>query len=160
MALGARVVVVRHDGERVIALDDFFTDYYQTALQPDEVVTQVLVPPRPAGAVGAYTRFLRTAAEHRPLVGYAVAARLEAGACRDARIVVGASTPIASRARKAEAFLEGKSVSREVAEQAASIASQEIEAVSDFRGTAEYRREMVRVAGVRTLAASFGLAVE
>jgi carbon-monoxide dehydrogenase medium subunit len=160
MALDARVTVVRHDGERVIPLDEFFTDYYQTALASDEVVTEIRVPPSPAGGVGAYTRFLRTAAEHRPLVGFGVAARMESGVCREARIAIGASTPIATRARKAEAFLDGKRPSSEVVDEAARIASEEVETVSDFRGSSEYRRDMVRVVGRRTLGSAFGVSME
>jgi carbon-monoxide dehydrogenase medium subunit len=158
MALGARVVAVSSAGERVIELDDFFTDYYQTALLPDEVVTEIQVPPMAGDAVAAYTRFLRTAAEHRPLVGFAVVASVERGVCSGARLVVGASTPVPARARKAEAFLEGKTVDAETLEEAARIASEEVSTVSDFRGSAEHRRDMVRVVGRRTMAAAFGIA--
>jgi carbon-monoxide dehydrogenase medium subunit len=156
MALGASVVVVGQGGERTIALDDFFPDYYETALQPDEVVIEIRLPPL-GKASAAYTRFLRTPAEHRPLVGLAVVATHDAGLCRGVRIVVGASTPVPTRARKAETFLEGKKITRELLEEASGIAANEITPLSDFRGSEDYRREMVKVVLRRTAASAFGL---
>jgi carbon-monoxide dehydrogenase medium subunit len=153
IALRARVSVVGSKGERTIELDDFFTDYYQTALQPDEVVTEIRVPPMAADAKGAYTRFLRTPAEHRPLVSVAVVARRN----REVRIAIGASVPVPTRARRAEQFLEGKTVTRDVLEEAAAIAAAEVEPVSDFRGSAEYRRDMIRTVVRRTAATVFDL---
>jgi carbon-monoxide dehydrogenase medium subunit len=153
IALRARVSVVGGQGERTIELDEFFTDYYQTALQPDEVVTEIQVPPMAAGAKGAYTRFLRTPAEHRPLVSVAVVARGN----REVRIAIGASVPVPTRARRAEQFLEGRNVTRDVLEEAAAIAAADVEPVSDFRGSAQYRRDMIRTVVRRTAATVFGL---
>jgi carbon-monoxide dehydrogenase medium subunit len=153
IALRARVSVAGSKGERTIELDDFFTDYYQTALQPDEVVTEIQVPPMAADAKGAYTRFLRTPAEHRPLVSVAVVARRN----REVRIAIGASVPVPTRARRAEQFLEGKTVTLEVLEEAAAIAAADVEPVSDFRGSAEYRRDMIRTVVRRTAATVFDL---
>jgi carbon-monoxide dehydrogenase medium subunit len=157
MALQARVVAVSSQGERVINLDEFYTDYYETALGPDEVVTEIQVPPLPAKACGAYTRFLRTPADHRPLVGLAVVARRERNVCTGARIAIGASTPIPVCARKAQEFLDGKSISEDVLTEAADLVAAEISPVSDLRGSAEYRREMVRVVARRTFASVFGV---
>jgi carbon-monoxide dehydrogenase medium subunit len=156
MALDARVMTVGPDGERAIALENFYIDYYETALRPGEVVTEIQVPPLD-NAVGAYTRFLRTPAEHRPLVGLAVVARREGAVCREARITIGASTPFPVRVKRAEQFLEGRKVTAEVVAQAAAIAAQDITPLSDFRGTEDYRREMVRVVLRRTAASVFGL---
>jgi carbon-monoxide dehydrogenase medium subunit len=155
MAHAARVRVVGPQGERTIELDDFFTDYYQTALEPNEVVTEIQVPTPAADAKGAYTRFLRTPAEHRPLVSVAVVARRNGKLCREVRIIVGASVPIPTRVRRAEQFLEGKSITREVLEEAAAIAAADLEPVSDFRGSADYRREMIRTVVRRTAAKVF-----
>jgi carbon-monoxide dehydrogenase medium subunit len=157
LALEARVKAVGTRGERVIAIDEFFTDYYETALQPDEVVTEIQVPPLSSDAVGAYTRFLRTPAEHRPLVGLAAVARRDRGVCAEARIAIGASTPVPTRARRAEEFLAGKRITPDIVDEAARIAAADIFLVSDSRGAAEYRRDMVRVVTRRTLASVLGL---
>lgn len=160
MALEARVKMLGADGERVIALDAFFTDYYETALRPGEVLTEIQVPPLAADAVGAYTRFMRTPAEHRPLVGVAVVVRRTAGICVNARIVIGASTPIPTRVRSAEEFLAGKSITQDVIEEAARLAAADIVTVSDHRGAAEYRRDMAQIVTCRTLAACLGVTAD
>jgi len=87
LALDAEVRAVRGAQERAISLDGFFTDYYENALAPDEVLTEVRIPPMPPGAVGVYHRFTTTPAESRPLVGVGVV--LVAGrdrVCRRARV--------------------------------------------------------------------------
>ncbi|WP_042877850.1 FAD binding domain-containing protein [Cupriavidus necator] len=160
MALGAQIVVSGGNGERVIDIEDFLVDYYVTALAPDEVVTQIRLPAPDAGADGRYARFLRTAAEHRPLASVALAVRREGTFCVEARLAVGASTPIPARLRRAEALLSGKAVTADLAEEAAAIVAADINAVSDMRGSESYRREMVRVVARRTIAELFGAASE
>src|SRR5262249_5955805 len=130
MVLDTRVAVVGPKGSRSIELVDFYQDYFLTALQPDEVVTRIDIPPMSEDAAGAYTRFTRTPAEHRPLVGLAVVARKQGELCRGARITIGASAPIPVRAKRAERFLEGKRVTRDVLEEAAAIAAADIEPLS------------------------------
>ncbi|MEM5431445.1 xanthine dehydrogenase family protein subunit M [Cupriavidus oxalaticus] len=160
MALGAQIVVSGSGGERVIAIEDFLVDYYVTALAPDEVLTEIRLPAPGAGADGRYARFLRTAAEHRPLASVALAVRREGAFCVEARLAVGASTPIPARLRRAEALLAGKAVTAELAAEAAAIVAADINAVSDMRGSDTYRREMVRVVARRTIAGLFGVASE
>ncbi|MGH8787617.1 MAG: FAD binding domain-containing protein [Cupriavidus necator] len=160
MALGARIVVSGRGGEREIDIEDFLVDYYVTALAPDEIVTQIRVPAPGAGADGRYARFLRTAAEHRPLASVALAVRREGAFCVEARLAVGASTPIPARLRRAEALLAGNTVTAELAAEAAAVVAADINAVSDMRGSESYRREMVRVVARRTIAELFGVASE
>jgi carbon-monoxide dehydrogenase medium subunit len=157
IAAGAGVRAVRGRQERMIDLDGFYTDSYETVIAPDEIVAEILVPPPPPNGVGAYTRFLRTPAEHRPLVGVGVFALRGNGGdvCEDIRIAVGASTPVPIRLRRAEDLLRGQRVSHDLLEEAADLGAAEISPLSDFRGAAEYRREMVRVIVRRTVEAAF-----
>lgn len=157
MALDAQVVLGSSRGERVLSIEEFLVDYYVTALEADEIVTEIRVPPPAAGSAGLYSRFLRTAAEHRPLASVALVARREGRLCREARIAVGASTPIPLRLRRAEAFLEGRTVDDSIADELAQIVAADIEPLSDARGNADFRREMVRVVARRTVAELFGL---
>lgn len=157
LALGAQVIARDAASGRTIELHQFFVDYYQTGLRAEEVVTEIRVPAPSSNAVGAYRRFLKTPAEHRPLVGVAVAAERRDGVCSDARIAIGASVPIPVRARRAEQFLEGKTPTREVLEHAADLAAADISPVDDFRGSADYRRRIVRTMVRRTAAAAFSL---
>ncbi|WP_225781669.1 xanthine dehydrogenase family protein subunit M [Xenophilus sp. Marseille-Q4582] len=160
MALDAQVVLGSARGERVLSMEAFLVDYYVTALEPDEIVLEIRVPPLAAGTEGLYSRFLRTAAEHRPLVSVALVARRKGALCREARIAIGASVPIPARIRRAEAFLEGRTVTPAVAAEVADIVAQDITPVSDLRGGAEYRRDMVRAVARRTVAELFGLSVD
>lgn len=159
LALGARVRAVRGAEERVIALDDFFTDYYENALRPGEIVTEVLVPPLPPGAVAAYARFATSAAESRPLVAVGVRLALgRGGACVEARIALGAVGPVPRRASVAETFLRGRQLSPDALAEAAALAVADLDLLSDFRGSADYRRTVARVTVRRTLERARGSA--
>ncbi|GAB7547255.1 FAD binding domain-containing protein [Cupriavidus sp. 8B] len=160
MALQAQVVLAGRNGERVLEMEAFLVDYYTTALDPDEIVTEIRIPAPAPDAVGHYARFLRTAAEHRPLASVALLARRAGVTCIEARLAVGASTPIPARLRRAEAFLAGKAVTPDVAAEAADIVAADIDPVSDMRGNADYRREMVRAVARRSIATLFGLAAD
>jgi len=160
LALDAAVVLGSTRGERCMPLDEFIVDYFETALEPDEILVEVRIPPLPPGVKGIYSRFLRTAAEHRPLVSVALVAGLDGGGCHDVRIAVGASTPIPCRMKNAEAMLQGRRVDAALAAQAADLVAQDIEPLSDSRGSAEFRRDMVRVVVRRTICELFELSID
>ncbi|SIQ12563.1 xanthine dehydrogenase family protein subunit M [Pseudacidovorax sp. RU35E] len=160
MALDARVVLGSARGERVLIMEEFLVDYYVTALEPDELVLEIRVPLQLPGSEGVYTRFLRTAAEHRPLASVALVVRRDGALCHEARLAIGASVPIPARMRRAEAFLAGRRITAAVAAEAADIVAQDIAPVSDLRGSAEHRREMVRAMTRRTVAEQFGLSID
>lgn len=160
IALNAQIVLGSSRGRRMMPLEHFLVDYFQTAIESDEVVVDVRVPPLPNGFCGHYLRFRKTAAEHRPLVNIAVAAQQEQGQCQQARIVVGASTPVPQRLKEAESMLKGQSVSDRLLQQVSIKAAEEVNAVSDNRASESFRREMVRVNTYRCLAHAFGLPQE
>ena len=157
MALDAQVVIAKASGERVMGIEEFLVDYYVTAIEPDEVLVEIRLPVPVPGASGSYVRFLRTAAEHRPLVNVSLHARRNGVQCQAARLVVGASVPVSRRLRRAEEFLAGKTITLDVAQEAANMVAADIEPLSDSRGSADYRRDMVRVVTRRTIADLFGL---
>lgn len=158
LALDAQVLLASSRGERVLGMAEFLVDYYVTAIETDELVLEIRVPPPAADLSALYTRFLRTAAEHRPLVNVSLVTRRSGNQCHEARLVVGASTPIPARIARAEAFLGGKTITPEVAVEAADIVAQDILAMSDARGSEDFRRDMVRVVTRRSIASLFGLA--
>jgi len=160
LALDARVQLASHRGLRELPLADFLVDYFTTALEPDELVQAIIVPPLPDASRGRYDRFLRTAAEHRPMVSVAALVQVERGLCRGARIVVGAAVPVPARLAEAEACLVGQAPSRERIDAAARAAAEAITPLDDLRGNADYRRAMVEVQLRRSLAALFDLAQE
>lgn len=160
LALDARVRLASHRGSRELPLAEFIVDYYTTALEPDELVHEIRVPVTPADAVSDYTRFLRTAAEHRPMVSVATWARRDGPLCTDVRLVVGAATPIPARLAEAESCLRGRRVTAAVATEAAAVAAATINPIDDLRGSADYRRAMVRVQVARSIARLFDLSTE
>ena len=146
LALGASLRAVRGSQERVIPLDDFFTDYYANALAADEIVSEVIVPPLPAGALTSYVRFSMTAAEHRPLVTAGAMLALDgARKCREARLALGAVAAVPRRLKAAEEFLRGKEPTAEVLARAAELGVADGEPLVDFRASAQYRREVAQV---------------
>jgi aerobic carbon-monoxide dehydrogenase medium subunit len=160
LALGARIVLVSHRGQRELPLTEFLVDYFTTAIEPDELVREIIVPPMAKGAFAAYARFLRTAAEHRPMASVATVVQLERGVCTQASIVVGAAVPVAGRVQKAELCLIGHAPSVERIHEAAATAALAITPLDDLRGSAAYRRQMVQVQVRRTLAKLFDIKVE
>lgn len=160
LALDASVVASSARGERVLPMAEFLVDYYTTALETDEVLTEIRVPPLASSARGYYARMLRTAAEHRPLVSVAVVLQLDGGVCSQARIVVGASVAVPRRLPRAEELLNGNPITAELALEAAAAVADDIEPLSDMRGSAEYRRDMVRVVAHRNIAGLCGLPPE
>jgi carbon-monoxide dehydrogenase medium subunit len=157
LAHEASVVIAGKGGARVLPMEAFLVDFYTTALEPTEILTSIRVPALPADMRGRYTRHLRTAAEHRPLANVTFLARNSNGMCIDARLTVGAATPVAQRVRRAEEFLNGRAVSLDLAAQTADIVAQDIAPISDSRGDEQFRREVVRVIVKRSIADTFGL---
>lgn len=157
LALNADVVLRSARGSRILKIDAFALDYFVTALEPGELVTEIRIPPSDFNA-GHHARFLRTAAEHRPLVNFAIHLRQQRDACEDVRMVVGASTRVPTRLRKAEALIKGKTITARLAADAAELGASEIEPISDIRGDGPFRRDMARVVIRRTIEDLFTLA--
>ncbi len=153
IALGANVRVEGVDGARTVPLEEFFIGPGQTVLQSDEIVTEVQVPNPEAHTGGAYVKLPARTAKDIALVGVAALVILDWAHSNivDAKIVLGAVAPTPMRANKAEAALKEKAVDSQFVEQAAQIAAEESKPISDVRGSAYYRREMVRVLTKRAI---------
>ncbi len=147
LCLEALIETAGPGGERSLPIARFFTGFYETALEPGEIVTGVRVPASPTGAVSGYVKFCSRSAEDKPLVGVAALLALdrETGRCREARIALGGAAPTAMRASQAEMSLRGEALSDATIRAAAEAAAGEADPLSDLMGTADYRREMVRV---------------
>lgn len=143
MALGARLVAEKASSRREIAAEDFFVDAFETALQQDEVLTEIRIP-MPADKSGiAYLKFGYL---ERPSVGVAVALALNGG-IGDAKIAVGCAGPAPKRVPEAENLFKGKSIeeaSRNLVE-AGQIAGRAADAISDLHGAQDYKEHIVGV---------------
>ena len=151
MAVEARVVVAGWDERREIRLDELFDDHRKTVLEPGMLLVEVIVPVQRPGEGASYRTFGLRAANFISVAGVAAAIRLEDRACREARLVLGAVAPTPLRVPTAEKKLEGRMLDVEVLREAASVASLAAAPISDVRGSAEHRRELVAVLAMRAL---------
>jgi carbon-monoxide dehydrogenase medium subunit len=145
MTLGARVRVAGRGGGRWIDIDDLFLGYYQTAVSGGELLTEVEVTAQPPGVRTWYEKFTALSADDWPTVGAAVWYRTDGGRIAEARVAVSAATERPLRVASAEAALTGSAANAETFRAAADAAAAAIEPLADIRGTASYKREMVRV---------------
>lgn len=147
VALDAEVDVVGPDGKRTIPIRDFLLGFYETALEPSEIVTTVRVPLLPAGSASVYEKFTTRSSEDRPCVGVAAVVRLESdgATCADLRVAVGAAAEIPQRFDEVEAGAKGHSLDEAAAAAVADQYAEQIDPLSDMRGSDWYRREMIRV---------------
>jgi carbon-monoxide dehydrogenase medium subunit len=145
ITLGGRVRAVSRRGERWIDLEDLFVGYYQVAVERDELIVEVELPPTPEASRTAYVKYSALCADDWPAVGVAVRYRLDGDRITDCRLAVSAATERPVRVAGAEAALAGEAPTPQAFARAADAASDEVEPLGDIRGSAAYKREMVRV---------------
>jgi CO/xanthine dehydrogenase FAD-binding subunit len=151
LAFNAEAIIVGPSGRRSVALDEFFLGPGKTALAHDELLAEVRVPVPPAGTGSAYDRHTPRKQMDIAVVGVAAALTLTGARIERARVALGAVAPTPVRARQAEAALEGQTALDEVFTRAAEAAAAESSPISDVRGSAEFRRHIVRVMTERIL---------
>jgi len=142
----------RGGGSRALALRDFVRGPYETERCDDEVLTAVRLRPWPAGTAGAYVKY---GVYERPTLGIAAALvpAAPAGQAAELRLAVGCVGPRPQRLVRAEASargLDAAAIERH-ADELAALASEEVDAMGDLHGSAEYKREMTRVFTRRAL---------
>lgn len=146
LALDAEVDVAGPAGSRSIPIAEFFVAFYETAIEPAEIVTGVRVPIPPAGSVGVYEKYVTRSSEDRPCVGVAALVRLAAdGTAADVRVAVGAAAETPQRFPDLEAAARGRRLEPDVLAAIAAGYAERIETLDDMRGSAWYRTEMVKV---------------
>jgi carbon-monoxide dehydrogenase medium subunit len=149
IAFGATVHLVGPQGERDLALEDFFLGPGQTALAPGELLQWIDVPPPDGQTV--YIKHTPRAFMDIAIVGVCVRLKMAGEQCQLARIVLGAVAPTPMRARQAEAILVDQALTPDHVERAAQLAAAESKPISDIGGSAWYRQQMVEVVTRRGL---------
>jgi carbon-monoxide dehydrogenase medium subunit len=144
LSYGAQVKIASAQGERTVALEEFFVGPGRTALQENELVAEITLPAPQPHSGAAFFRRTRTAMDIALVCG-ATMLQLSNGSCQDARIALGAVGPTPLRATRAEAALRGQALTDRTIEDASRLASEEARPIDDVRSSAAYRREMVRV---------------
>jgi len=145
--LRARVRLASRAGVREVALGDFLKDYYETDVRPGEVLTEVVLPAAPARSGSAYMKFLpRTADDYATVSVAALVALADDGkTCSEARITLGAVGTTVVRATAAEDALKGQVLTAEAIRAAAATVPAAVDPLTDYRGSADYKRDMTEV---------------
>ena len=144
-ALNARLVIQSQRGEREVPLNDFYTGVRKQVLQPDELVTAVLIPALSPNQTGVFLKLGLRQAQAISLVTMAAVLTQDGDLITDANITLGAVAPTIIHAEKAEKFLIGKTLTEESILSAAELAQEAARPIDDIRGSAAYREEITRV---------------
>src|SRR5438046_3500364 len=151
LALDAEAVVTGPKGERRVPIAAFFTGVRKTVLAPDELLVELVLPNPGARSGGSYLRHTPRRELDIAVVGVASQLTLANGVCTKARIALAAVAPIPLRATAAEQALEGQAVTPDRIARAAELALEAARPISDQRGSADFRRHLVRVPTRRAL---------
>lgn len=151
-ALEARVLAQGPDGTREIPLSDFFLGFYTTALEPNEILTEVIIPSLLPSARAAYLKYTSISAEGRPCVAVGAVADFDTdGKCSGLRVAVGAAVETPQRVEQAEAMAHGQVLTDELIGAIGDEYARILDPLTDVRGSAWYRKEMTRVFVKRAL---------
>jgi carbon-monoxide dehydrogenase medium subunit len=151
MALGAWVVLASARGERKVKLDDFYTGVRKTAMEADEMLVNIAFPALKKNQKGTFIKLALRRAQAISVINVAVVIEIEAASVKSASITLGAVAPTIIHAAEAEKYLAGKELTEEVIAEAGKLAMETSRPINDIRGSAAYRREMVRVCTMRGL---------
>ncbi|MEA2117641.1 xanthine dehydrogenase small subunit [Halovibrio sp. HP20-50] len=148
LALGAQVVLASVNGDRCLALEDFFLDYKKTALAADEVVSRIFIPqPTEGSQLRVWKLSKRREDDISALLG-AFSYRIVQGSLRDVRIAFGGMAATPKRARAAEAALERCTISAAASAEAFRAAQEaldhDFQPMSDVRGSQHYRQQAAK----------------
>ncbi len=159
LAFGGDVVARSNSGQRVIQASDFFKGPFETALKSDEVVTEVRIPVAGGHAGGAYLKLERRVGDFAT-VAVAVQVTLDGNKIANAGIALTAVGPHNIKASEAERHLHSKEPTDEVIAEAARLAAAAAEPKDDVRGSAAYKKDVVRVFVQRGLTTAVARAKE
>ena len=151
MALNASVTLQSRHGLRTVPLKDFYKGVRRTVMEADEMMVDISFPAMTPTARGTFIKLALRRAQAISIVDVAVVLDVEGGAVKAASITLGAVAPVIIHAPQAETYLVGKPLTDEVFAEAARLAMNASTPIDDIRGSAAYRREMVRVGTLRGL---------
>jgi carbon-monoxide dehydrogenase medium subunit len=147
VALGATVRIIGPAGDRHSSVADLLLGFYETTLEPTEIITAVELPQRdPQRDRDIYLKYISRSSEDRPCVGVAVSARFardEPSVVEALRVAIGAAVGVPQRFPEAEALATGQRLTPELSERIAGEYATQISPLDDLRGSAWYRRQMV-----------------
>lgn len=157
LVLNASVKVMSSSSERVIPIEDWFVDYYETSIAEDEIVTELLVPVQPKDLGWTYIKYLPRTEDDYATVAVAALGKTKNGKITEARVGLGAVAATALRASDLEAALVGADAKLDVLKDASQGIADIVDPTSDPRGSADYKRDMAVVFARRALEQVLGV---
>lgn len=145
ISLGAKIKLGSSKGDRVMSLEEFYTDLFETAMAHDEIVLEVNVPPMPPKTGSAYQKFNLIENDQGIVAVAATVTADKAGLCTDAKIVLGNAGVTPIRAKSAEKVLIGKKLTDKLFAEAGEAAAGDADPVSDIHSSADFRRHLIKV---------------
>lgn len=151
MSLDADVTMLSQSGERTVTLDEYYLGYKQDIRRSDEVITRISWPRLPENSVNSFYKLARRLGDAITVTGVAVTLSVKDGMCAQARIALGAVSPVVLRAKRAEALLTGEALTPALIDAAAAEAAGECSPIDDVRASADYRRHTVETLSRRLI---------
>ena len=142
VAADARVEIAGRDARRTVPVADFFIDYLEPSLDRGEMLTAVLIPEGPRGAIGTHLKFSRTDGDYA-IVSISLVIAIAAGACSYARVVVGSVGPVPLHLEEVDALLTGSGLDDASLRKAGEMLAAAADPVDDIRGGSDYRRLLI-----------------
>jgi CO/xanthine dehydrogenase FAD-binding subunit len=153
IALDASVTVANAEGRRRMPLAELFVGPRRTSLKPGDLLIDIVIPKESLDKPAAFEKFGLRKGQALALVNAAASFWVgDKSVFMASRIALGAVAPTVIRAPKAEAYLNGRKISAEAMAEAGRIAATEAKPISDFRASADYRRDLIAVLVKRALA--------
>jgi carbon-monoxide dehydrogenase medium subunit len=145
ISLDAKIKLGSSKGERVMSLEEFYTDLFETAMEHDEIVLEVQVPPAPPKTGSAYKKFNLIENDQGIVAVAATVTADKAGVCTAAKIVLGNAGVVPIRAKSAEQVLIGKKLTDKLFAEAGEAAAGDADPVSDIHASSEFRLHLIKV---------------
>lgn len=151
LAYRAEAVAVGPNGERVVPIDEFFVDAFETALAPDELLTAIRIPTPAALTGGAYVKFERKVGDYAIAAAAAQLSLDPDGTISQAGLALTNLAFVPARSHRAEEALRGQPANDDTFQQAATIAAEDCDPAADLRGSVDYKRAMAKTVTLRAL---------
>ena len=151
MALGAQLTLLSVEGERIVPIEDFYTGVRKTVMKDGELMSDISFPALAENAQSTFIKLGLRRAQAISVVNAAAVLLITEGQIEHSAITLGSVAPTIIHATEAETYLTGKELQPDVIEKAAELAGLAARPIDDLRGSAAYRREMVRICTLRAL---------
>ncbi len=151
MALGATVTLRSQDSQRLVPLNEFYTGVRGTVMRPEEMMVDIAFPAMKEYQRGTFMKLGLRHSQAISVVDLALLVTFAGDSVSAAAITLGSVAPTIIHAPEAEAYLRGRQLGRETIDEAARLTMEASRPIDDIRGSAAYRKEMVRVLTARGL---------